>query len=87
MRRSRSSSRPPPAMATDYENRLRAGGLGYGDLKKVLFEHYWNYFAAARATTRAPPQPLGAATDAARRVLRGTQPVDLVLPRIKPKAQ
>jgi tryptophanyl-tRNA synthetase len=23
--------------------------LGYGDLKKGLFEHYWNYFAAARA--------------------------------------
>jgi tryptophanyl-tRNA synthetase len=36
-------------VATDYENRLRAGGLGYGDLKKALFEHYWNYFAAARA--------------------------------------
>ncbi len=36
-------------VATDTENRLRAGGLGYGDLKKMLFEHYWNYFAAARA--------------------------------------
>ena len=36
-------------VATDTENRLRAGGLGYGDLKKALFEHYWNYFAAARA--------------------------------------
>jgi tryptophanyl-tRNA synthetase len=24
-------------------------GLGYGDLKKALFEHYWNFFAAARA--------------------------------------
>ena len=35
--------------ARDYEDRLRAGGLGYGDLKKVLFEHYWNYFAQARA--------------------------------------
>jgi tryptophanyl-tRNA synthetase len=34
--------------AADFENRLRAGGLGYGDLKKALFEHYWNYFAAAR---------------------------------------
>lgn len=33
----------------DYEDRLRAGGLGYGDLKKTLFEHYWNYFASARA--------------------------------------
>ncbi len=39
----------PPAVATDYEDRLRAGGMGYGDLKKALFEHYWNYFAAARA--------------------------------------
>ena len=36
-------------VATDTENRLRAGGLGYGDLKKTLFEHSWNYFAAARA--------------------------------------
>jgi tryptophanyl-tRNA synthetase len=36
-------------VAADYENRLRAGGLGYGDLKKALFEHYWNYFAAARS--------------------------------------
>jgi tryptophanyl-tRNA synthetase len=33
----------------DFEERLRVGGLGYGDLKKALFEHYWNYFAAARA--------------------------------------
>jgi tryptophanyl-tRNA synthetase len=39
----------PPAVATDFENRLRAGGLGYGDLKKALFEHYWDHFAAARA--------------------------------------
>ena len=34
--------------ASDVENRLRAGGYGYGDLKKSLFEQYWNYFAAAR---------------------------------------
>src|SRR5580704_11099232 len=39
----------PPSAARDYEERLRAGGLGYGDLKKALFEHYWNYFVAARA--------------------------------------
>ena len=38
----------PKDVAIDFENRLRAGGLGYGDLKKALFEHYWNYFAAAR---------------------------------------
>jgi len=39
----------PPEVATDLEARLRAGGMGYGDLKKALFEHYWNHFAAARA--------------------------------------
>jgi tryptophanyl-tRNA synthetase len=39
----------PAEVARDYEERLRAGGLGYGDLKKALFEHYWNYFAPARA--------------------------------------
>ena len=39
----------PAKVAGDYEERLRAGGLGYGDLKKTLFDHYWNYFAAARA--------------------------------------
>jgi tryptophanyl-tRNA synthetase len=38
----------PANVASDFENRLRAGGLGYGDLKKALFEHYWNYFSAAR---------------------------------------
>lgn len=39
----------PPDVAKDFESRLRAGGLGYGDLKKALFDNYWNYFAAARA--------------------------------------
>ena len=39
----------PAETARDFEDRLRVGGLGYGDLKKALFEHYWNYFAAARA--------------------------------------
>jgi len=39
----------PAEAAHDFEARLRAGGLGYGDLKKGLFEHYWNYFAGARA--------------------------------------
>src|SRR6516225_7533587 len=38
----------PAAVAKDFEDRLRAGGLGYGDLKKALFENYWNYFADAR---------------------------------------
>jgi tryptophanyl-tRNA synthetase len=39
----------PRDVAMDYLERLRAGGLGYGDLKKGLFENYWNYFANARA--------------------------------------
>jgi tryptophanyl-tRNA synthetase len=38
----------PSDVSIDFENRLRAGGLGYGDLKKALFENYWNYFADAR---------------------------------------
>ncbi len=37
-----------PEAANDLENRLRAGGFGYGDLKKALFEQYWNHFAEAR---------------------------------------
>jgi tryptophanyl-tRNA synthetase len=39
----------PAGAAADLEVRLRAGGLGYGDLKKALFEHYWNHFAPYRA--------------------------------------
>jgi tryptophanyl-tRNA synthetase len=38
-----------PGVAKGYEERLRAGGLGYGDLKKALFEHYWSHFGAARS--------------------------------------
>lgn len=37
-----------PSVAQEYEDRLRVGGLGYGDLKKALFEIYWNYFEPAR---------------------------------------
>ena len=56
----------PEAVATDFETRLRAGGLGYGDLKKALFEHYWQHFAAARVK-RAE---LAANQDYVRQVLR-----------------
>ncbi|PTY05755.1 tryptophan--tRNA ligase [Opitutaceae bacterium EW11] len=38
----------PANVAQEFEDRLRAGGLGYGDLKKALFEHYWNYFSGPR---------------------------------------
>jgi tryptophanyl-tRNA synthetase len=39
----------PSDVAADFEGRLRAGGLGYGDLKKALVEHCWSFFAPARA--------------------------------------
>lgn len=39
----------PAEIASEIESKLRAGGFGYGDLKKALFEHYWNFFASARA--------------------------------------
>ena len=38
----------PQDIATATETRLREGGLGYGDLKKTLFEHYWNFIAPQR---------------------------------------
>jgi tryptophanyl-tRNA synthetase len=38
----------PENVGKEFEEKLRAGGLGYGDLKKTLFENYWNYFADAR---------------------------------------
>jgi len=56
----------PATVAKDYEDRLRAGGMGYGDLKKALFENYWNYFEAAR-TKRAQ---LAANLDYVHQVLR-----------------
>jgi tryptophanyl-tRNA synthetase len=39
-------------VAAEVEDKLRAGGFGYGDLKKTFFELYWNHFASAR-TKRA----------------------------------
>ena len=56
----------PAEVAVDFENRLRAGGLGYGDLKKALFEHYWSCFAPYRAK-RAE---LAASPDYVEQVLR-----------------
>jgi tryptophanyl-tRNA synthetase len=37
------------SFADAVEDKLRNGQIGYGDLKKQLFESYWNYFANARA--------------------------------------
>jgi tryptophanyl-tRNA synthetase len=42
-----------PAVAQVFEDRLRDGGLGYGDLKKALFENYWECFAEARGKRAA----------------------------------
>ncbi len=39
----------PTEVSADLESRLRTGGLGYGDLKKALFGHYWEFFAPYRA--------------------------------------
>jgi tryptophanyl-tRNA synthetase len=57
----------PQEVARDAEERLRAGGLGYGDLKKLLFEHYWSHFANARARRKE----LEAHLDHVHAVLRG----------------
>jgi tryptophanyl-tRNA synthetase len=38
----------PENVGKEFEEKLCVGGLGYGDLKKTLFENYWNYFADAR---------------------------------------
>ena len=37
-----------PTIGREFEEKLRTGGTGYGDLKKKLFEVYWEHFAAAR---------------------------------------
>ncbi len=74
----------PAEIAGDFEARLRAGGLGYGDLKKALFEHYWRYFEPARVQ-RAE---LAANLDHVRQVLkdgaaRARQTSRQVLDRVK----
>jgi len=38
----------PADEASEIEEKLRAGGYGYGDLKKALFERYWAYFEEPR---------------------------------------
>ncbi len=69
----------PTAVATDFEDRLRVGGLGYGDLKKALFEHYWNFFAGPRQRRAElaahPDQVEQILQDGARRAREVGQPV------------
>jgi tryptophanyl-tRNA synthetase len=57
----------PTATAADFEGRLREGGLGYGDLKKALFEHYWGYFAPMRSKRAELANNLGYVNDVLRR--------------------
>ncbi|WP_221029295.1 tryptophan--tRNA ligase [Actomonas aquatica] len=38
----------PPETYASIMDQLKAGGFGYGDLKKALFEHYWEFFREAR---------------------------------------
>ncbi len=38
----------PTDVAQEWEEKLRAGGTGYGDLKKALFEHCWLRFEEPR---------------------------------------
>ena len=38
----------PADVYTEVIAQLQAGGYGYGDLKKTLFEHYWEFFREAR---------------------------------------
>jgi tryptophanyl-tRNA synthetase len=38
-----------PAAFQEMDRRLRMGGTGYGDLKKLVFDSYWKYFETARA--------------------------------------
>ena len=74
----------PKDVAADYENRLRAGGLGYGDLKKGLFEHYWHHFAPYR-TKRAE---LAANLDHVEQVLRdGAQRARAVADKVMARAR
>lgn len=49
----------PAEVAGDHEERLRRGGMGYGDLKKQLFQCYWDYFAEARENRRRLEADLG----------------------------
>ncbi len=48
-----------PVQGSACEEKLRAGGFGYGDLKKELFGIYWEYFSDARAKRAELANDLG----------------------------
>jgi tryptophanyl-tRNA synthetase len=74
----------PPDVSQLWVDKLRAGGTGYGDVKKVLFEHYWNFLAPARAR-RAE---LAANLDYVEQVLQdGAQRAQAVADRVLERAR
>ncbi len=74
----------PPDISQLWVDKLRAGGTGYGDVKKVLFEHYWNFLAPARVR-RAE---LAANLDYVEQVLRdGAQRAQAVADRVLERAR
>jgi tryptophanyl-tRNA synthetase len=74
----------PPDVYQLWVDKLRAGGTGYGDVKKVLFEHYWNFLAPAR-TRRAE---LSANLDYVEQVLQdGAQRAQAVADRVLERAR
>lgn len=69
----------PEAEAVEMRHKLQAGGTGWGDLKKALFESYWNHFAAARkkraelaSDSAAVDRVLQAGAERARPIARAT---------------
>ena len=65
----------PAEVARDLEDRLRAGGFGYGDLKKNLFTHCWDYFAAARQKRAELAQNVDAVHDILRQGAEKARPL------------
>ncbi len=47
------------AETAEIKSRMEAGGCGYGDLKQMLFEILWNYFAPMRERREALEQDQG----------------------------
>jgi len=74
----------PAEAARDLEERLRAGGFGYGDLKKNLFAHYWDHFAGARTKRAELLKNLDAVHDVLRQGAARARPLaSTVLDRAK----
>jgi tryptophanyl-tRNA synthetase len=73
-----------PEVCQDLEDRLRAGGLGYGELKTALFERYWSTFATARARRAELEQDLGYLADVLQKGAARVRPIaQKVLSRAK----